>query len=492
MRHEVCRMTHLCLKKQAVLLVLLITLPFSFSQEHEDIYQQLLSYRINHSDTYKQIQNETKIIENNYTQKILGSYLQLNMGLGNLGLTVTDHGVDYNLNPTVSINLPSFSNMQFGFSFPIQKGNMGTTSNFNFSFGIDIYSQSIRMQRLQREIALRQKNEALQRLNNSLDIIRQEFLTEVKSILNAYLDYLGKQLAEVEADIEFRRLQIEGYGENTIKYKAGSLKSLSAKRNAETTKKIFINQVKKFLFNVGLTEADFGNTEDELLDGLYDFFYDLSLSIPEEQVISQEKINLEYFTEYIKACQNYSDTLAQRKIQNSIFTLTGSVQLNTPIKGSSATSMGGGLAFSFPGVSLSAGVSLDFSAIKYPSFTFGLQINPLDIVYRVLNDKNMRLQNEIDEINFKSTKEKYESQIFDLQSKAENIVLTNEAALYEYEIYSQNAKDVRKLYNDGIVSNLDNRQATVQELQALVRYAQSKADISIFNIEIQNSFLLQE
>ena len=272
MRHEVYRMTHLCLKKQAVLLVLLITLPFSFSQEHEDIYQQLLSYRINHSDTYKQIQNETKIIENNYTQKLLSSYLQLNMGLGNMGLTVTDHGVDYNLNPTVSINLPSFSNMQFGFSFPIQKGNMGTTSNFNFSFGIDIYSQSIRMQRLQREIALRQKNEALQRLNNSLDIIRQEFLTEVKSILNAYLDYLGKQLAEVEADIEFRRLQIEGYGENTIKYKAGSLKSLSAKRNAETTKKIFINQVKKFLFNVGLTEADFGNTEDELLDGLYDFF----------------------------------------------------------------------------------------------------------------------------------------------------------------------------------------------------------------------------
>ena len=197
--------------------------------------------------------------------------------------------------------------------------------------------------------------------------------------------------------------------------------------------------------------------------------------------------------------QNYERTIETRKIENSSFTLSANAgvsisqnKITVPVVSTQNNkSMSGGLTFKFPGLSLSSGVTLNFDKPKNPSLNFSLIFNPLEIYYKVLSDKNAKLQTEIDTLNFKTETEKCEEQIQNAKSNAENLQLIKEASNYEYDIYKQNADDIQKLFTDGFTTKLDNAQAHLEFMQSLIKFAQAKTEIILFNIQTIQSFVIE-
>lgn len=482
-----------------IIFVLLVGSGFSQEPTQASIYQKCLEYREKNSDEFTKVRNEALIAENMYKQQLLSSFLVVDLGTGTMNFDFYEEGVDYSLSPNAKVSMPSLSNLNFGVSVPVTKKYDGSSSSgVNFNMGVDIFSSAISAQRLQRKTALDAKNAASEKLNFSKQIIEAEFLADCKEIMDLYLAYLSKQLENVSADIEFRRVRLEGYATSSVRFKAAELKANASKRQAETNEKIFLKSVEKFFKSCGL-ENEFNLKEKNFLETLEKFFVALSKTIPEEKILDTASLSLENSKQFLKAKQNYETTLEHRKIQNSSFTLSATSgfsfmenKITEPTKTSAKTkSLSGGLNFQFPGGSLFSGVTLNLDKLKNPSLNLAITFNPLEIYYKTLNDKNAKLQNELDALAFKSETEKCETQLSDMQANAESLGLLSEAANYEYKIYEQNAADIQRLFANGYTNKLENSQAHLEYLQALIKYGQTKANIINFNIQLIQSFNIE-
>lgn len=479
-----------------IIFILLVGSGFSQESVETSLYQKCLEHREKNSDEFIKVQNEAMIAENMYKQQLLSSFLILDLSTGSMNFDFNDDGVNYSLAPNAKVSMPSLSNLNFGLSVPFKKMTDGYSSKgVNFNIGVDIFSNAISTQRLQRKIALEEKNAAAERLNFSKQIIEAEFLTDCKEIMDLYLAYLSKQLENVSADIEFRRIKLEGYASDSVRFKAAELKANASKKQAETNEKIFLKSVEKFFNSCG-AEKEFNLKDKNFLETLEKFFVELSKTIPEEKVFDTTSLSLENSKQFLKTKQKYETNLEYRKIKNSSFTLSANSgfsymedKITLPTETNVKTkSFSGGLNFQFPGGSLSSGLTFNLDKLKNPSLNLAITLNPLDIYYKTLNNKNLKLQNELDALDFKNETEKCEIQVSDIKSNAEKLSLLSEAANYEYKIYEQNATDVQKLFVDGYTNKLENSQAHLEYLQALIKYAQAKANVINFNIQVTQSF----
>lgn len=484
------------MKKIFLTLYTILTLPFMFAQDN--VYENILNYRLQHSKSFLKVQNEAHIAENNYRQQLLNSYIIMQAGTGNMQFDFTDDGCNYSMSPSASISLPSFANSSFSVSVPFSKTAQSNSLGANFTASFDIYSQAMKMQRLQREAVERSKNDAQEKLRYSRQIVEAELLGDSKEILNAYLEYLQKQLAQVSTAISFRQTELEGYAKTSVKFKAAQLKALAAERQAQTTAKLFKAKLEKFFASCGLDTSSININEAALQDLAEKFFSEFSLSVPEEKPLETKDLQMEQLRQFQLAQENYRSTLEQRKMQNNNFKLSASfgfshnkTTIDTPFSTSKkSNSVSGGLSFAFPGGSISSGLSFNIDDTKHPSINLAIACNPLEIYYKVLAVENEKLQNELDTIAFENETEKCKQLVSDNKTNAENIQMSFEAAVYEYEIYKQNAADIEKLYHDGYTTKLNNDQAKLEYMQALIQYAQAKANIILFNIETTQAFAL--
>ena len=488
------------IKKVAVVLIALTCFTALFSEEPiappQNLYRRCLIYREQNSPEFTEVQNEARIAENVYKQKLLSSYLSVKAGTGNMTFNFTDDEMQFTMEPNAQIALPSFSNLAFGLSFPFAKAKDAASSGVNFSVGVDLYSQAIATQKLMRKTALETKNTAIEKLNYSKQIIEAEFLSDCKKNMDAYIEYVGKQLAKVSADIEFRKVEIEGYPKNSTRYKAAQLKSLATERQAQTNEKIFFKNAKKFFTSCGI-EKNLTSENFQMQTEM--FFTELAESIPEQKTFDTAALTLQTSKQFMQAQQAYENMLEQRRIENSPFTLSANTafsfsknEITAPVETTlKKKSMSSGLNFKFPGLTLYSGVTIDLDKKKNPSLNLSVTCNPLDIYYRVLSDQNAKMQTEIDTINFKTETEKCEDLLQSTKSNAEALQLVNEAANYECEIYKQNAADIQKLFADGFTTKLDNAQAHLEYLQALIKFAQAKVYIILFNIQTLQSFMIE-
>lgn len=474
---------------------------FGFGQETENIYEHILNYRRSNSDAFTKVKNEAKIAENNYKQQIVNSFVVTELGSGEMAFKFNEKGTNYALNPNVKISLPSFSNLGFSFGVPISKNYNERSLGFNFGLGLDIYSQSILRQKLNRKVAKQAKNIATNKLKYIDEIVQAELLNDSKEILNAYSEYLSKQLEQVSSDIKFKKTQVAGYPASSVTYKVAELKSKAAKQQAITNAKIFFNLVKKFFKSCGIDDTELENLTTEAFQAkMEEFFTGLCFSIPEQEIIETETLNLDASRQFNEARLNYENLLAQRKIENSSFTVsantgffTSNNKIKTQVEGKSKSkNFSTGLNFGFPGGSISSGVAIDLDDAKHPSLNLAFTFNPLEIYYKKLKTENQKLQTELDALAFSEETEKCETLLSDTKANAEALGIIRDSANYEVEIYQQNAKAIKNLYVDGYTSKLDNEQACLEYIQALVKYAQAKADIIIFNIQTMQSFIISE
>lgn len=475
---------------------ILCVLAFPNEQTSQSLYERCLNYREQNSPAFIKVQNEAIIAENSYRQQRIASYVAAQLGSGNVNLNFSDDGLEFGMEPFASISLPFLNNLNFGLNLPFAKSEKGSMSGINFSVGIDIYSKAYAKHKLAQKAALQAKNAAVEQLAYGKQIVEAEFLSDSKEIMNAYIDYVNKQLAKVSSAIEFRKIEIEGYAKSSTRYKAAQLKALAAERQAKTIEKIFFKNANKFFASCGIEkQLTLENFETEAER----FFSELAESIPEKEIFDTALLHLENSKKFIEVKQNYERTIETRKIENSSFTLSANAgvsisqnKITVPVVSTQNNkSMSGGLTFKFPGLSLSSGVTLNFDKPKNPSLNFSLIFNPLEIYYKVLSDKNAKLQTEIDTLNFKTETEKCEEQVQNAKSNAENLQLIKEAANYEYDIYKQNADDIQKLFTDGFTTKLDNAQAHLEFMQSLIKFAQAKTEIILFNIQNIQSFVIE-
>lgn len=485
---------------------------FSAFTEEANVYKKILQYRLEHSSAFQEVKNQALLAENFYKQSILSSYIAVELGTGNIALKIQDDGIDYSASPNVKLHLPYFSNTSLTFSLPFSSNKKADSISADLALSVDLYSKAIALQKLKQEEAKNSKTIASEKLADIEHIISAELLKDCNEIFSEYSSYLEKRIAKVRADLDFQKISLEAYPKDSVKYKVAELKALSAAKQATSTEKIFFLKLKKFFTTCGLElnsspmqSVDAKNTiNNSKTEDFYmfseQFFTELSSSIPEEAIISTEGLKPENLKSYKEAEKKYARTLKQRKLENSSFVLSARLGfISTSLKQkqvfqktSKSNALSAGLNFTFPGGNFYSGMSFDLKDAKHPSLDFSLAFNPLEIYYKKLSQKNMLIQNDLDRMSFEKEREKSRESVSDLISNVQALSIKLESAKYEYQIYKQNASDIFELYKNSYITKLDNEQAKLEAIQSLIRYAQTKAEILLFNIQTRQNFYFDD
>lgn len=489
-------------KKTLLVCTTVLCLTQAISQQSElpkTVYQAMLEYRLQHSSAATTLKNDAAIAENTYRQQLIGSYIVADFGTGTMNFKFTDNKLDYSLTPYFKIVFPSFSSASVNISVPLSKNSVGSGQGFDIGLGLDLYSKSIARQKLARKTAKSSMTEASEKFKYVEASVENELLTEVKNICASYVEYTARLQDTVTADIEFQKMKLEGYQPTSTKYKATELKKISSETQAKTAYYLFAGKFKTFIAHSGI-KLELDDNEEVFRTQADNFFSALASSIPDTAVLPTENLAMESAKAYQQITEAYRNTVEQHSIDKSLCTISALANFSQikqkselPLASEETTekkSFSTGLSVQLPGCNVYSGISIDIDKKEKPSLELSVAINPLDIYYKVLSIENINLQCDIDEITFNNNIEKCKTAVNDVKSQAENLTLLKDASKYEYEIYKQNASDIKQLFSTGYTTALDNNRAQLDYMQALIKYAQAKADVLMFNNQLIQDYTL--
>ena len=151
-----------------------------------------------------------------------------------------------------------------------------------------------------------------------------------------------------------------------------------------------------------------------------------------------------------------------------------------------------GLQLMFPGVRLDTGLSLGLDSGSVPSMQVSFSINPLAIYDYYLNKKNVALKEAGEKIKLGNTRNNFAKEFNTFKLKWEQLEWQQIRYAEELDIYKENAEEHAKWFQRGLINALENKQASLQYITALLGSADSNIAVHIFNAELKEAFDIEE
>ncbi|WP_253678380.1 hypothetical protein [Treponema sp. OMZ 788] len=474
--------------RQTIFLVFLVVFFDSFFVQRiyaeENIYDKILEYRYKNDTNLTLIENEAKIALNNYKSVRLNSIFAFNFGSTlNFNLSSEKSKSFFSINPSVSAGLPLYNNLGLNLSANYSSGAAGNSKASGFSFGIsgDIYSQTRKSKKNEIEAYLEVLKEAEKKAGMSQELAENKLLIDIKNILNEYSALLSKRLAGIQSDINYKQILAEGYSQNSSKLRTAKLNLISAERDEKEAEFLFEVSARLFFESCGLKIEKKG--ED-------DFFIKLAKSIPEQKLISIETLRPENYNSLIKAEKDYDKLLEKNKMDLAPF--SASAKLDYSYSMNNSNNINSGISMNFPGGAITTGISLPLSKDSIPSMQISFSINPLAVYSYSLRKKNAAITESGEKIKLADTRLKLTKDVNSLKLKWEQLEWQQIRYAEELNIYKENADEHTKWFERGLINSLENKQAYLQYITALVRLADSHIAVNTFNAEIKDTFYIEE
>lgn len=471
------------------------------------VYTDILEYRLKNDSDFSIIANNAEIAKNNYKRIRISSLFAVELSTGQINLTINKDKKksSFSMEPSLLLGTPLYNNLSLTLKTPYTSANGGNDFRKGISLALsaDIYSQTRNKLKLQLDEAYETMNLAEKKLNMGKQLIEKKLLTNIQKILVEYTGVLAKKLGTVRANIDYKQVLAQGYGENSAKLRTAKLSLLSAEREQKEAEFSFSISSKIFFESCGI-HYDEKETEE--------FFKNLSLSIPNVQIASTENLSEENYSVIVKAEQDYKNALIQNKINLDTVTISGELNFSAfkiqnefidpntsllSLNKNKETSVGGGIHMLLPGIKLYSGVSIpiaDKTGSSYakkdlsPSLHFMLAVNPISIYDYTLKKKNAKLFEINEKIKLNEIKRNFENEFKQFTIQKEKFEWQQQVSLEEIDIYRKNAEEHAQWFARGVISSFENMQADIEYKRALVRYADANINVHIFNTQIKELF----
>lgn len=468
------------LKHSSFFIYLFISLNVLFAQEN--IYDRILEYRCKNDTDIVLIENKAAIALNNYKSVRLNSLFAFDFSSTlNFNLSSEKDKSGFSVQPSVSAGMPLYNNLGLKLSAPYSY-KMGKSSQ-DFSLGLsgDIYSQARKRKKQEIETSLEALKEAEKKVRRVKELAEKKLLTDIQKILNEYSALLSKRLSGIQADINYKQILAEGYSETSSKLRTARLNLISSERTEKETEFSFEVSARLFFESCGLDIPK--KDEDE-------FFIMLAKSLPKQKLISMEKLRAENYKPLLKAENDYQKLLEKNKMDLSPFSASASLGYSYTMNQNKSISSG--LQLMFPGVRLDTGLSLSLDSGAVPSMQVSFSINPLAIYDYYLNKKNVALKEAGEKIKLGNTRNNFAKEFNTFKLKWEQLEWQQIRYTEELDIYKENAEEHAKWFQRGLINALENKQASLQYITALLGSADSNIAVHIFNAELKEAFDIEE
>nr|WP_315316545.1 hypothetical protein [Treponema denticola] len=468
------------LKRNSFFIYLFISLNVLFAQEN--IYDKILEYRCKNDTDIVLIENEAAIALNNYKSVRLNSLFAFDFSSTlNFNLSSEKDKSGFSVQPSISAGMPLYNNLGLKLSAPYSY-KMGKSSQ-DFSLGLsgDIYSQARKRKKQEIETSLEALKEAEKKVKSVKELAEKKLLTDIQKILNEYSALLAKRLSGIQADINYKQILAEGYSETSSKLRTARLNLISSERTEKETEFSFEVSARLFFESCGLDIPK--KDEDE-------FFIRLAKSLPKQKLISMENLKAENYKPLLKAENDYKKLLEKNKMDLSPFSASASLGYSYTMNQNKNISSG--LQLMFPGVRLDTGLSLSLDSASVPAMQVSFSINPLAIYDYYLNKKNVSLKEAGEKIKLGNTRNNFAKEFNTFKLKWEQLEWQQIRYAEELDIYKENAEEHAKWFQRGLINALENKQASLQYITALLGSADSNIAVHIFNAELKEAFDIEE
>lgn len=468
------------LKHNSFFIYLFISLNVLFAQEN--IYDKILEYRCKNDTDIVLIENEAAIALNNYKSVRLNSIFAFDFSSTlNFNLSSEKDKSGFSVQPSISAGMPLYNNLGLKLSAPYSY-KMGKSSQ-DFSLGLsgDIYSQARKRKKQEIETSLEALKEAEKKVKSVKELAEKKLLTDIQKILSEYSALLAKRLSGIQADINYKQILAEGYSETSSKLRTARLNLISSERTEKETEFSFEVSARLFFESCGLDIPK--KDEDE-------FFIRLAKSLPKQKLISMENLKAENYKPLLKAENDYKKLLEKNKMDLSPFSASASLGYSYTMNQNKNISSG--LQLMFPGVRLDTGLSLSLDSASVPAMQVSFSINPLAIYDYYLNKKNVSLKEAGEKIKLGNTRNNFAKEFNTFKLKWEQLEWQQIRYAEELDIYKENAEEHAKWFQRGLINALENKQASLQYITALLGSADSNIAVHIFNAELKEAFDIEE
>jgi len=480
-----------------------------FLYSHDGVYQSLLEYRLNNDNEYKSLNFEKEIAERDLKKTKNSSIANLELGISD-GLFTISKDKDrtgFSLNPYLNFSLPLYNNTGFRLNMPFSKKGDDTANTINFSLFTELYGMSRKQQKLLISLATEKRDKALKKANMAAkSYIEKKLLKDIKDLFASYLNVLDKGIKEVQANISYNQVKVQGYGQNSSKMRTSNLALLQAERELKDAEFSFNTRYRRFLKSCGMEEffvpsdtvsinAEKKDENDKKLQ-IAEFLEKLIESMPKEEVISLESFSKDNYIPIQDARRAYEVANIKRKIQINPVSLTGEAGFSNSNKTYSSSSLLGqgtineqnmlaGINLKIPGAKIMTGLELPLDSKRRGDvgIKFGFAINPLEIWNYVLERKMSQMQDDIDRLKLEDVIDEFESIFNELKTKKSYIEWQRKMSYEEISIYMQNRLEHAEWFRRGLISSYENMQADLEYKRAVVRELDSRINASMFNIE---------
>ena len=468
------------LKRDSFFIYLFVSLNVLFAQEN--IYNKILDYRCKNDTDIVLIENEAAIALNNYKSVRLNSLFAFDFSSTlNFNLSSEKDKSGFSVQPSISAGMPLYNNLGLKLSAPYSY-KMGKSSQ-DFSLGLsgDIYSQARKRKKQEIETSLEALKEAEKKVKSVKELAEKKLLTDIQKILSEYSALLAKRLSGIQADINYKQILAEGYSETSSKLRTARLNLISSERTEKETEFSFEVSARLFFESCGLDIPK--KDEDE-------FFIRLAKSLPKQKLISMENLKAENYKPLLKAENDYKKLLEKNKMDLSPFSASASLGYSYTMNQNKNISSG--LQLMFPGVRLDTGLSLSLDSASVPAMQVSFSINPLAIYDYYLNKKNVSLKEAGEKIKLGNTRNNFAKEFNTFKLKWEQLEWQQIRYAEELDIYKENAEEHAKWFQRGLINALENKQASLQYITALLGLADSNIAVHIFNAELKEAFDIEE
>lgn len=440
-------------------------------------YEELLNSYLNNDSSLLEAELNLENAKLSKEQTLFNNEDSFTLSTGNVKLESKNSTTSVSLSPSLSYKMPTFSNSELKVTAPLSfqndsSGFSASLQNASVIFAADLISDKndqieINLQKADRTIL-----EASRKVESRKIALEKSLLNEIKSLYSskqAIMDAEENLLSKTNA---LTVLQIQGYSENSAKYRTALLSQKSAQFDLERQKKNFEFAEQKFTEKCNIQDFDLDNLE-----------------IPLVEAINIEDFDKQKYSEIENATwTNYITALSTDSKKDFSLQAQGGVNLSAN-KNAFSPSVSGGLSGTYNSITANVNVSVPLDKLEIPGISFSLSWNPQFYKTKELADKTEKIKSQQEEISLQKTFQNYENSVSDFTTKKESLLWQYEKNLEEYNLYKELETDTKKWFDDGLISESDYNSAVSNYSKAKVSLISTKIELLIYNIDLKSLFV---
>ncbi|GMO30680.1 MAG: hypothetical protein Ta2B_11540 [Termitinemataceae bacterium] len=416
----------------------------------------------------------------------------IDLSTGQLLISGTeDTGASFKVSPQAKVSAPQINNSSISVAAETS-GNRDEFNTYNVAVSLStaIISSATRKSRLAQLQAERAVKEAELALKNRTMEAEQDFYKQLAAIFSDAVSMLTLQDDVYTKEIELETVKLQGFTENSIRFRTVLLEVQGKRRDSELAKRELTIKMYDFLEDCGI---HWKNLIDDKGFGFEPSLDLMPQSIPVPALLD----TLPYFEEQNPdSFKNFESAVWAHHIGKLSREASGELELNAlggftlnNTNFDKTASVNAGLSLAYKGITATGGTEIPIGSGKKPAFTFSLGLKLNDHRIAALEKQLKQLNNEAELLAINKAQKVWRQTALSMSKTREDLVWEKKENAEHLELYKLLEADTVTFYKQGLINESGYKNAISNTLRA--RYQCILTDIKIvqYLIEYQLCFV---